>query len=523
MDRAKKAAIVELIHDLESQDQDKVRASGNRLIEHGAAAKPYLVAVIRSELLQVRRAAAHLLGRIEASPDAVAALAVAIEDSDAKVRKNAAVSLGRLCDVTSLATLAAALECEEVAWVRPSIVLALGGLGSPQVLSVLESVDPLSQEEREAVRKAIDRSTLHTELARWRTSPPAFEPIYAAVPVGLEDVAVHEAVSKGLTRPGVAGSGRVVFEPGLCPTKAMPALRCIYGLQLLVGQTKITERFDDEELYISVACLLDTPRFLGKWRDWIECKNECLFYRFTVKGTRVSRKLFRRLLELVRSRLHSFRLEDRTSHYDIELRIEVDAGHTHIWAVPVFHNDDRFTYRVADVGASINPVVAACLARLVRSRDSGVVVDQTCGSATLLIERALLDPGVKLHGVDISPTAVQSATKNIKAAGFSHRITISRGDAVKRTSWTVCDEALMNLPFGIRSSSQDRDLPRLYAATAEHLARSLRAKGTAVLYTANAKLMASSLARFKEKLTVEQRRRVMSGGLEAFVWLIRRN
>jgi 23S rRNA G2445 N2-methylase RlmL len=520
--KATEGEIVELIHRLESEDQGDVRVAGDRLIEHGTAARPHLVAAIRSESTQARRAAAYLLGRIEASPVAVSALEVAIEDSDAKVRKNAAVSLGRLCDATSFPALAAALEREEVAWVRPSIVLALGGIGGHEVLRVLQSIEPLSKTEKEAIRKASDRSTQRNEPARWRTSGDASEPIYAAVPVGLEDVAVDEAVSMGLGKPVVAGSGKLLLEAGHHPAEIMSALRCIYGVQLLVGQSRNADRFDDEKLYRAVSSLLDEPLLLGNWRDWIECEDQCLFYRFMVKGTRVSRKLFSRLLELARSRLGHLQLEDRTSSHDIELRIEVCEGQTYIWAVPVFQKDDRFTYRAADVGASINPVVGACLARLVRSHDSGVVVDQTCGSATLLVERALLDPGVKLLGVDISPTAVRAAVKNVKAAGLSQRITIRRGDAIKAASWTACDEALMNLPFGIRSSSQDKDLPRLYGATAAHLARSLKAKGTAVLYTANEKLLARSLDRYRDELTVEQRRRVISGGLSAGVWLIRR-
>jgi 23S rRNA G2445 N2-methylase RlmL len=522
VDSAIEAAIVDLIEGLDSQDQGEVRVAGNRLIEHGAAARPHLVAAVHTGSLQVRRAAAHLLGRMEASPEAIAALAAAIEDSDAKVRKNAAVSMGKLGDTSSFIALAGALEREEVAWVRPSIVLSLGGLGGQRALSVLKSVEPLSQAEREAVRKAIDRSSQATE-ACWRTPCPGSQPIYAAAPVGLEDLAVDEAASKGLSKPVPAGPGRVVFEPGLHPDQLIPALRCIYGIQLLVGRMRVAERFDDDELLAAVAGLLDEPLFLREWRDWIECGEECLSYRFTVKGTRISRKLFRRLLELVRSRLCKLQLEDHTSSYLIELRTEISGGQIDVWAVPIFHPDDRFSYRVADVGASINPIVAACLARMVRSCDSSIVVDQTCGSATLLVERAQLDAEVKLYGVDISPTAVQAAQRNVEAAGLVERIKIRRGDASKSASWSACDEVLMNLPFGIRTGRQDRDLPGLYAATARQLARHLKPKGRAVLYTANAKLLASCLARYRTRLTVEKRHRVMSGGLSASVWLIRRS
>src|SRR5436305_3815041 len=202
------------------------------------------------------------------------------------------------------------------------------------------------------------------------------------------------------------------------------------------------------------------------------------------------------------------------------LRIEADADATRIWLVPTFEADTRFAYRVSDVGASINPVVGACLARLVRRGERSVVVDPTCGSGTLLIERGLLDAGTMLSGIDISPTATRAATGNVIAAGLAARIAVRQGDGGDAAAWPDrCDEVLANLPFGMRT--EDRNLDGLYRRIVGNIARTLNPGGRALLYTTNAKTLIALLRR-TVKLKVIGERRVESGGVQVGLWIVER-
>jgi 23S rRNA G2445 N2-methylase RlmL len=202
------------------------------------------------------------------------------------------------------------------------------------------------------------------------------------------------------------------------------------------------------------------------------------------------------------------------------LRVEADADATRIWLVPTFASDARFAYRVSDVGASINPVVGACLARLVRRGDDGVIVDPTCGSGTLLIERALLDLGPMLRGIDISPTAIRAATGNVITASLAARIAVRQGDGGDPAGWPDrCDEVLANLPFGMRT--EDRNLDGLYRRIVGNIARTLAPGGRALLYTAHAKTLIALLRR-TTRLKVTAERRVDSGGLQVGVWILER-
>jgi len=256
------------------------------------------------------------------------------------------------------------------------------------------------------------------------------------------------------------------------------------------------------------------------WRDWISSASGTLPYRFSLENVRITKQEFNDLLRLARETFAPQGLVDSPSSYAAMLRVEADADATRIWFVPTFEADQRFAYRVADVGASINPVVGACLARLVRRGDKGVVVDPTCGSGTLLIERAMLDSGTLLAGIDISRTAIRSAAGNVIAAGLAARIAVRAGDGGDAAAWPDrCDEVLANLPFGLRT--EDRNLDGLYRRIVGNIARTLAPGGRALLYTAHAKTLVALLRR-TTKLKVTAERRVESGGLQVGFWILER-
>jgi 23S rRNA G2445 N2-methylase RlmL len=257
-----------------------------------------------------------------------------------------------------------------------------------------------------------------------------------------------------------------------------------------------------------------------RWREWISSEAGILPYRFSLENVRVTKQEFNDVLRQARETFSLQGLVDSPSSYAAMLRVEADDDATRIWLVPTFEADERFVYRVADVGASINPVVGACLARLVRRGGGGVVVDPTCGSGTLLVERALLDAGTTLAGIDISPTAIRAAAGNVIAAGLAARIAVRQGDGGEAAAWPDrCDEVLANLPFGMRT--EDRNLDGLYRRIVGNIARTLVPGGCALLYTAHAKTLIALLRR-TTKLKVTAERHVESGGLQVGVWLLKR-
>jgi hypothetical protein len=308
-----------------------------------------------------------------------------------------------------------------------------------------------------------------------------------------------------------------------------------------------------EELAAVIGRLIEESRPLREWREWVATEEEALRYRLALVGTRLRRDELRRVLEAARAAGRPLGLVDSPSSYSIELTVVVEEDGIRLSVKPCFVDDTRFAYREKDVGAAIHPVVGACLARLVRTSppalpeagpptpsdrwrawvpwepvlppgigaiSAGTVLDPTCGSGTLLIERALLDDRARLVGLDISPTAVAAARANVRAAGLQKRIRIVRGDAADPDAWPECDEVLANLPFGLRTRRPGGDPARLYAAILANTAAKLRPGGRALLFTANRKAFEPHLTAQRDRLKIVDRVRVLSGGLRATAWVL---
>src|SRR5258708_5611354 len=117
-----------------------------------------------------------------------------LNDPSPQARRIAAVALGKRGGEGSVAALRAAPIAEEVAWVRPSMILALGKIGGDDARAALAEIEARSDSEAEALRKARDRVSGPAMGFEWRD----VQSIFASVPIGLEDVAVAEAREQGI-------------------------------------------------------------------------------------------------------------------------------------------------------------------------------------------------------------------------------------------------------------------------------------------------------------------------------------
>jgi 23S rRNA G2445 N2-methylase RlmL len=427
-----------------------------------------------------------------------------LNDPSPQVRRVAAIALGKRGGNGASAALRDALAREDLGWVRASMILALGKIGDDDARAALAEVEARSEGEVEALRKARDRVSAPANGFAWR-SDIAIERFFASVPIGLEDMAMAEAAEHGIEASDV--------RRGMIALRAKPPglrnkLRCTYDIRFLVAE-------GPAGTFAETIAKARVP-----WREWITSESDTLPYRFSLENVRVTRQQFSDVLRLARDTFAPLGLVDSPSNYAAMIRVEADPDATRIWFVPTFEPDERFAYRLADVGASINPVVGACLARLVRGNSSQVVIDPTCGSGTLLIERALLDQASMLSGIDISPTSIRAATGNVIAAQLAARIAVRQGDGGDTAAWPErCDEVLANLPFGNRT--EDRNLDGLYRRVVANIGRTLAPRGRALLYTAHSKTLVALLRRTPQ-LAIREERRVESGGLQVGLWLLER-
>jgi 23S rRNA G2445 N2-methylase RlmL len=468
---------------------------------------------LRSESSDARKEAAAALARMRPSPEIDAALTVALRDTAPKVRKSAAIALAREGNDAAIDALAAALHVEEFEWVRASLILAIGKVRGRAAERVLRDWQPQSDAERDARAKALDRVAEAVDDIAWRTDV-VDAPLFASVPRGLEDVAQAEAAALGVASARER-AGLLRFAQGTPIRGLLARLRCVHDVRLLVAEG---EPLTDDVPRRLASLLRDAD-----WRGWIGSSGGVLRYRFSLDNLDLPKSTFREALSSVRDALQTHALADSPSNYALLLRVQSAPDRTRVWLVPTFEGDQRFAYRKADVGAAIDPVVGASLVRLLRTSTDAQVVDPTCGSGTLLIERALLDAAVTATGLDISPTAVRAATENVIAAGFAARLAVRQADATDGGAWPdSCREVIANLPFGVRSASMDRDLPGVYRGVVANAAARLEKGGRALFYTSAARLMTDELKRNTARLRVVEERTIPSGGIAVRAWLAAR-
>lgn len=514
----------DLVSALDTDNTREQRRVGNLILAHPSDTSDALAKALRHGPPNTRKASAYLLGRLKASHETVEALAdAATSDPEPKVRKNSAVSLGKIGAVEGVEALASALQRETVPWVRISIVLALGAIGGHKACEALLTATPRDEAEHEALRKALDRTAPRSHTASWRdgyTWP--FETLLE-VPAGLEQVALAEAVEKHITGLRKLAEGWLLAMPSHPPSKLIPPLRCAAAAYVRGGYIPAVATIKDllsESGHASLGGALSASEPLREWRNWISTHDGELRYRFSVRGERIRRDALRALLHVVREACLPLGLVDSPSNYDIEITVDLTGDAAELLIKPSFLPDARFKYRAKDVGAALDPVIAACLARLVRTGASASCLDPTCGSGTILIERAILDNGILLTGIDISPTAIDAAETNILAAGLQGRIRAIRGDATNSDLWPDVDEIVANLPFGLRTGHEQLNLDKLYKAIVTGIARHLRPGGRAILYCANERLLGQCLRRHTKRIRVRERLWVRAGGLRVGVWVI---
>lgn len=179
--------------------------------------------------------------------------------------------------------------------------------------------------------------------------------------------------------------------------------------------------------------------------------------------------------------------------YNPDFRINIKVGETHcILSIdssgsPLFKRG----YRVGNVEAPLNEVVAAGLVLMSGWNRDCDFIDPMCGSGTILIEAAMyaynIYPGVfrehfgfekwkdfdakilkdvidssdeikfehKIYGFDISPLAISSTRQNITKAFLTKKITVNVKDFF--VSEKPCDSGIMitNPPYGERLSRNE--------------------------------------------------------------------
>lgn len=175
-------------------------------------------------------------------------------------------------------------------------------------------------------------------------------------------------------------------------------------------------------------------------------------------------------------------LVNSVSDYEVELRLlERKDGTLVAMVKPTDISDHRFAYRDEYVASSIAPVNAALTAELARPylKEEAQILDPFCGVGTMLIERNYAVHTGTMYGVDIFAEAVDKARKNTEHAGMQ-AFYINR-DFFAFEHEYLFDEIITDMPQ-VTASRTKQEIRELYLRFFEKAGSHLKQEAVLVLY-----------------------------------------
>lgn len=451
---------------------------------------------------------------------------VAMSSEDAKMRKNTVRLIGALKNEGFVPMLIGALEYEEVRFVKPSILLALGACGGDEAREYLESytVEPPKDEsekkhfieETEALEKALS-SLMDLEKHEFTGLLDEYE-IELRCNDKLSSALYDEICEKGfLATEKFSNAVRVKTHD----YKALFELRCFTEALFPIAKgISASEKVLAKHVKPYLEKLLLTSH----------SGSNTFGYRIEIRGENVLRaekaKALAKLLD-DKNTINSDNNKNKTlylvnapSNYEIEIRIELHGnGGADCYAKLYTVDDNRFNYRKGALPASMNPATAAAVLRLAKGylTDGARVLDPCCGSGTLLIEREKLLGVAGTTGVDIAHKAIDIARENAGAAKVKAKFVVN--DCLRFEAKRKYDELVSNLPFGNRVGTH-KDNEVLYKGILEKLHSWVKTDGIAILYTMEFTLL-KKLIKERNDIELLAEARTDAGGLTPMIFVLR--
>lgn len=215
--------------------------------------------------------------------------------------------------------------------------------------------------------------------------------------------------------------------------------------------------------------------------------------------------------QLLRS--NALMIRNAPSDYHLTLRLTSFGDKIFLLLGPSISVKKRFAYRHEDVGASINPVLAAAMVRLAPPVEGGVVIDPTCGSGTLLAERLAFSNEAGALGIDLSARARRAFTTNLLDGPAARHFRFNLGNAVDSANWEPCKTVVANLPFGIRVKQEHQELETLYNGVLRNSTQFLEAGGRVIITSSFKRLLDQAFERNEDHFRILSRYRAEMGGL----------
>ncbi len=410
-----------------------------------------------------------------------------MKSTDAKLRKTTAVLIGSTEPEGFASELCDMLLGENTAFVRPSILLAMGNATAHErVKTTLQSYEiPKSDSvhmkaEQAALTKALSNMTVivQTDMA------PLKKGSSLILECANARIAVAELKSRGFDASVLKHPDNSVLVRNITDFEDIYRSRTFYTAHINVG------RFETIEQATDAIC---TGKFTKLCSDIF---GDNLFFRVEMReqGTyALSHAKRKAASEQIAAKVKK-PMVNSPSKYLFQLTLVCTIFGIFLMITPPPRLDTRFRYR--GISASVHPAAAASI--LFASKqyfsDESDVIDPFCGAGTLILERAKF-PHKSLTGMDISMEALKTAKRNERDVRTGTDFVLKSSTSEFEQTY---DEVLCNMPFGNRVSNHKKN-EFLYKDFMVNLENILNPDGTALIFTQEKKLLMENLGNFELK------------------------
>lgn len=397
-----------------------------------------------------------------------------LQDQDPKVRKNAALILGRLRKEGTLEVLAKAYESENTLFVRSAYLTAMRYFDYEKYRPMLkERYEALLKMEADANEKKHIREERRELEQMLRPKDSRLFHDFRGYEIGSEVILTVDRGFAQVTAEQIRTGKTAVSMSGVrVRTKDIRPLLDIRTYREMLFPFPCGEISDPQPEKIAKTLLEGgLLEFLEKYLEGIGSYYFILqIMSMSLEETEKIRLLKRAAYELEEE--SNYRLINAKDHYEIEIRLmENREGmirpYIKFYTMPL----DRFSYRIRTLPVSIHPAQAALLVRLAKPylQENAAVLDPFCGVGTMLIERERLLHARSLYGVDIYGEAVRGARENTQSAGIA--ASYIQKDFFDFEHRHGFHEILTNMPVRGKKTKEEQDqlYERFFQKVQEHL------------------------------------------------------
>lgn len=457
---------------------------------------------LRDELQEGKtlRAFAYLLG------GDFSKLCELLDDGDPKIRKNAALILGKMESEDLLPILFAAYRREQTLFVRADYLKAISQM---DYYPILEELQRRLQVLREMDAEPAERKHIAEELRVLQSMVLRYQEKKAHKFTGQQSSADVILVTNRSLREVTARqikNGRITMLAGGVRIQGadLSEIRKIRTYRELLfpvsaGVFSLIQMQQTGELPILVDSVLMLAKRLhegdGAYLFRIELKNAS---KPDIKGV-----LLRRISDAI-EKASGGQLINSVSDYELELRLLERKDGMIVPMVKFFTIPDRrFAYRKEYVASSISPVNAALVAELARPylKEGAQILDPFCGVGTMLIER---DRAVKagiMYGIDVFGEAIEKARTNTERAGC-HVYYINKNFFEFEHGYQF-DEVITDLPQ-VTTNHPKQEVRCLYHDFFAKISQYLNPEAVLILYSTEPEFVIEALREQREYRIVER-------------------